>query len=403
MKLTGHVEKRRKNSWLLVVEYPPDESGRRKRATRSVKVDTKKEAKAELRRWLAFLEETQTLPSHITLEAWLERWMKERVTPNRAPKTVVGYRNSIDHVLPALGRIELQSLSGADVQSWLTSLREAGEIKARTQQYAFAVLRKSLNDAVRLGLLAYNPCLRVDSPKPEKQQVDVLQPEELQLLIASASKDIKLIINTAALTGMRLGELLGLHWEDVNLEEGWLQVQRALQRVEGKYVLREPKYDSRRRIALPPSLVAAFKEHKIEQDALRLKVGPGWQNLDLVFCRGDGYYLHPSTVYHQLKRLCVRVLDKPCNPHLLRHTHATMLLRLGVHPKVVQYRLGHAHLATTMDLYTHMIPSLDQEAAVRVDKLLKEKEQDSEKNRLGASSRPQTAQTTQNHTAMPTA
>jgi len=374
VKLSGHVEKHSRKSWTLVVELPPDpKTGKRRRMKKAVEAPNKKEAERLLRLWLTDLERTQTLPSRITLAEWLDRWMRDRVVPRCAPKTVVGYRNCLAHILPALGDKELQELSAGEIQSWLSHLREAGKIGARTQEYAFAVLRKALNDAVKSGELAFNPCLRCDPPRPSRPLTAAIPPEELEHLLANAPKEFGRLMATAAFTGLRLGELLGLCWREVNLQEGWLQVVQAVQVVEGRYLVRPPKQHSVRRISLPPSLVSLLHEHRREQTARRLKAGPEWHDLDLVFPRPDGYYLHPSTVYHQFRRLCLEILGKPYRFHDLRHTHATLLMLEDTHPRVVQARLGHSQISVTMDLYSHVLPQQDREAAETLENLVNKK------------------------------
>ena len=166
---------------------------------------------------------------------------------------------------------------------------------------------------------------------------------------------------------MREGELFGLQWPDVNLEDGWLCVQRTLEEVRGKMQLREPKTEkSRRRIELPAFVVDALHEHRKRMLAEGHDVKKG-----LVFCDTDGGYLRRSNVARRsFKRILGRANLPPIRFHDLRHTAASLLLLLGENPKVVQERLGHSRIEVTLNTYSHVLPTMQKEAAQKLNKLL---------------------------------
>ena len=175
----------------------------------------------------------------------------------------------------------------------------------------------------------------------------------------------------ALYTGMRLGELLGLRWGDVDLDMASLSVVQALYKRSGVCTMVEPKSSgSRRRTALSPSPALLLRQYKVDQQAQRIFLGKPLANSDLVFSHLDGKPLDPGVVSHTF----AKVLRKAGLPHIhfhdLRHTHATLLLKGGVHPKIVSERLGHANIGITLDTYSHVLPGLQERAAERFDKIL---------------------------------
>jgi integrase len=171
-------------------------------------------------------------------------------------------------------------------------------------------------------------------------------------------------------TGMRRSEVLGVRWQNVNLEAGTVAVVDTLVPVKNKPVLRlgETKSRrSRRMIAVDASTVTALREHKARQNAERLHAGEAWDDLDLVFCDELGGMLNPATFTRTTKRLAVEAGVPPLTPHAAaRHTWATLALSSGVHPKVVQERLGHSSISVTMDRYSHVTEGMDRDAAETV-------------------------------------
>jgi integrase len=173
---------------------------------------------------------------------------------------------------------------------------------------------------------------------------------------------------------MRRGEVLGLQWPDVDLGRARVAVRRSLVTVGHQVVVSEPKTaKGRRSVALDPATVAGLKAWRKHQAAERLSWGPAWTDSGLVFTREDGRPLHPPTPREVTRSFTRNVLaaDLPIiRLHDLRHTHATLALAAGVHPKVVQERLGHANIAITLDTYSHAVPALEEQAAYTVAALV---------------------------------
>ena len=177
----------------------------------------------------------------------------------------------------------------------------------------------------------------------------------------------------AVTTGMRRGEVLAVRWSDIDLDSGILSVTRTLEKSRyGGLNFKQPKTQkSRRTISLPAITVEALRLHRVEQAELMLSLGAGWNEDGLVCMRDAGDPINPDTLTSNYKNLARR-LDLPSPRfHDLRHTHATQLLKAGIHPKIAQERLGHATIAVTLDLYSHIMPGMQEDAAMKVDRVLK--------------------------------
>ena len=186
------------------------------------------------------------------------------------------------------------------------------------------------------------------------------------------------LFTLAMATGMRRGELLGLKWQDINFEAGLLQVRRVLSRVpthmperEHVYVEAEPKTQkSRRSVMIAPFALEALKKHRVSQLEAKVKAGEFWQDYDYVFCTLAGTHLGPNHVVEEFKKLLTRAGLPDIRFHDLRHSAATLLLSLGIHPKVVQELLGHTQISMTMDVYSHVLPGMQQDAMRQLDAAL---------------------------------
>jgi integrase len=203
--------------------------------------------------------------------------------------------------------------------------------------------------------------------------MQVLNPEEVRMLLdACADEQLKTIIFTAVGTGMRVGELPGLRWSDLDLPAGAAYVARAAQYLPGSGVtFRTPKTArSRRNVALSPDTVRVLREHRAWQAERRLASGSGYEDSDLVFAVGDGRPLSPNNVSQAFLRLEKRLGIEPVRFHDLRHTAATLMLKAGIHPKIVSERLGHSTINITLDTYSHVLPDMQREAAATLDRIL---------------------------------
>jgi len=220
----------------------------------------------------------------------------------------------------------------------------------------------------------------VDPPRPSKKETNTIASESIPVLLNEARRQERAgelpyyaLLLTALHTGMRRGELLAIRWCDVDLDLATISVSRSLQYLkDGTLVIREPKTPkARRSIAMTPTLVVELRDHKATQQAARLFVEMPMSNDDLAFSHVDGTPIHPDGLTKAFSKIARRV-GLSLRLHDLRHSHATLMLKSGIHPKIVSERLGHATVAFTLDTYSHVVPGLQEAAALAFDKSLKE-------------------------------
>lgn len=312
-------------------------------------------------------------PERQSLDKYLDYWLIESVKSTVRPYTFQSYSSLVHrHISPELGRVHLTKLTPQDVQAFMNAKQAAG-LSPRSVQYLHAVLRRALGQAERWGLIQRNVARLVSPPRVAKSVVQPFTPVESKKLLAAVKDNRLAALYTVALAvGLRQGEALGLRWRDVNLEAATLSVEVSLQRIDGDFVLAEPKSDkSRRTIKLPDICVDALKAHRRRQTEESAFVGEGWQNTwDLVFVEGDGSPLSRYAVTRRFQRILDRAGIPKRRFHDLRHTCATLLLAQGVSLRVVQETLGHSLFSTTADIYSHVLPVLMADAAEKMDAAL---------------------------------
>jgi integrase len=261
--------------------------------------------------------------------------------------------------------VSLSKLTAQQLQALYSALERDG-VSPRTRAQTHAVLHVALRDAVKAGRLPVNPADAVDRPKVPKKEIRPLDAEQTKALLKHAEGDrLHALYVLAVTTGLRQGELLGLRWEDIDLGSGRLAVRRTLREDAGKLAFGEPKTRaSVRSVDLPATAVRALREHRRRMLA---EGNPG----PIVFCDTQGGPLRKSNLIRRSFRPLLERAGLPIVQfHDLRHTAATLLLGPGVHPKIVQERLGHADISTTMNTYSHVLPSMQTEAADRLEELL---------------------------------
>jgi integrase len=240
-------------------------------------------------------------------------------------------------------------------------------------RYVHVIIRRALADAVRWGRLSRNVADGAAAPKQaSKREMHTWTAQELRSFLAHVAEDrLYAAYITAATTGMRRGEVLGVHWRDVDLDTARLAVTQSLIAVGYELSFSEPKTaKSRRLIALDPVTVAALRAHRKAQLEERLRWGAAWQDGDLVFALENGSPVHPDRFSDWFQEH-VKAAELPrIRLHDLRHTHATLALQAGVHAKVISERLGHSTISITLDTYSHAIPAMEEEAAAKVARLV---------------------------------
>jgi integrase len=269
------------------------------------------------------------------------------------------------HVCPALGRTKLKYLAPAQVQALYRRKLDEG-LAPKSVKYIHTTLHRALKQAVRWGLVPRNVAAAVDPPRARPPEVAPLSPAEARTLLEAARGDrLEALYVLAVTTGMRQGELLGLGWADADLEADVVRVRRTLTLARGGPRLAEPKTrGSRRQVRLTAGAVEALGRHRERQGAERAAAGDNWNDNGLVFTTTIGTPIRRVKLHRESwKPLLRRAGVRDVRFHDLRHTCATLLLTKGVHPKIVSEMLGHSSVAITLDIYSHVIPGL-QEAAV---------------------------------------
>jgi len=315
---------------------------------------------------LPIIEERQTL------EQYLARWF-EMIQPTIGPTSFKKYRQQLLlHVAPTLGVFSLAKLSAQQLQLLYAAKLKEG-LSGTTVNLLHKIIHRALDDALRLGLVQRNVADMVDPPRRQPFEMNPLTLDQARaLLSAAAGTRHEALCHLALSTGMRRGELLALTWRHVDLDQGILQVRATLKRYDGRFFIAETKTRrSRRRIALTPSVCDTLRRHRALINEERLALGQAWNDYDLVFPNAIGNPIDErSMVRHWFRPLLKKAGLPPIRFHDLRHTAATLLLLAGVHPKVVSEMLGHASIAITLDLYSHVLPDMQREATLAMERAL---------------------------------
>lgn len=366
----GSVYQRADGRWAGAVDHGWVD-GRRVR--KSVYGKTRKEAHERLQAALrSHSEGLAPSRDRLTVGPYLNDWLADARSTIR-PSTYGSYEAIVRvHLVPALGKTRLGALTVADVERLMRARSAAGASPRRVAMVR-AVLRLALGRAIKHGLVARNVAALASAPRQERHEIEPLTPDQARILLAAVKGHrLEALVVAALTTGLRLGELLGLVWDDVDLDRGTLTVRNALQRIDGRYQLVPPKSStSRRTIALPSLATEAFRSHRIRQIEERLAAGPEWRGeWDLVFATGFGSALAGGNQLRAFHGILERAGLPRRRFHDLRHSAATALLVAGVNPRVVMSILGHSQISLTLNTYSHVLPELQRDAAERMDALL---------------------------------
>ena len=367
----GSISKRKDGRWQARVQLGY-EAGRRRR--KSFYGRTRREVQEKLARALRDLQQGVPVAADArqTVEQYLRRWLAETVRPTVRPRTCTTYEMwARVHLIPELGHIPLAQLSPQQVQAMLNGKVRSG-LAPRSVHHLRAVLRAALNHAMRWGLVQRNVGTLVDLPRVPRYEVQVMTPEQARGFLDAVRGDRLEALYTIALAlGLRQGEALGLQWDDIDLHAGMLTVRHSLQRIGGHLQLVEPKTDrSRRTIPMPTAIVTAVRAHRTRQLEERLWAGSRWHESSYVFTTRIGTPLDGSNVTHRLQATLAAAGLPRQRFHDLRHACASLLMALGVPARVVMETLGHSQISLTMNTYSHVIPSLQRDAADRMQELL---------------------------------
>jgi integrase len=306
---------------------------------------------------------------------FLRMWLETSVKPRVRPLTYAGYKVNVEkHLIPSLGKIRLDQLTPLHVQQMMNDRLSRG-LSTKSVAYMQQVLRTALGLAVKWDMVSRNVARLVDRPRIERKPINPLTPDEARRFLAAIrGHRLDALFSVALALGLRQGEALGLHWNDIDFSAGTLRVSHQLQRIGGKLTLVAPKTEkSRRTLVLPAMIVERLREHEKRQAAERLWSGSKWNETGLVFANRNG---EPTQARHVIEQFHEALRDaglRRIRFHDLRHSCGTLLLVQGVSPRVVMEVLGHSEIALTMNAYSHVVPELQREAAQRMQSILLER------------------------------
>lgn len=355
-----------KGLWCVSITVGFDETGKQKRKViYSKDHDEVLKKKQEIENSINtgnFIE-----PTKMTVSEYINQWMQ--IYKNSVRLSTYVRNNSVikKHVFSSIGYIQLSKLTPIQLQFLYNTKIQEGQSPRSVRNLHF-VLHKAFAQAVKWGYLSKNVADLIDLPKPQKEEIKVLSKEESELFLNAAKNDWYYPLYVTALTtGMRQGELVGLKWSDIDLENGTIAVQRTIKELNGKLLIGEPKSkNARRTVTLPQNTIRVLKEHKKNQ------FENGYTGTGYVFTDTKGNLIR---VQNMVRRSFKEILKKAGLPdirfHDLRHTHATLLLQQGVNPKLVQERLGHSSISLTLDTYSHVLPNMQKQVAEELDRIFK--------------------------------
>lgn len=384
----------------VVYDAPRGLDGKRKLKTETV-YGNKKQAEAVLNQRIIAIQRGEYVDSGtLTVHDLFERYLRTSKA-TLAGTTHQRYSGIFKtHVDPTLGRITLGALSPLHLEEayskWLQNGRvdEKGGLSAQSVKHHHRFIHRVLNQAVKWKLVFRNVADAVEAPRPTRKEMTVLSETDLLKLLDAALEpsDHALVQNGLssesafsaavtflAFTGCRRGESLALRWQDVDMKAGTAAIRHSLEQTKNGLALKPPKNGKSRVVQIPQQALRVLKSHKAKQNAYRLQLPEAFKDTDFVFTRKDGSPIIPHSFGDAFRALVKRAGVPKIRLHDLRHGHATLLLKAGVQSKIITERLGHSGTAITLDLYSHLLPGMDSEAAQRFDALL-EGARDAESN-----------------------
>jgi integrase len=376
---TGHIRQRAPGSWEVRYSLGTNPAtGKRRVATTTVE-GGRKDAEKELRRLLRSLDTGEHVdPTRMTVREWLTLWLGA-IREEVSPKTHERYGEIVNNFLaPELGALPIAKLAAAHISAvytrWATEGRRDGKpggLSPQSRRHIHRILRTALSRGVEQRVIARNPAdaFKKRLPKVDPRKMTTLDAEQAARLLEAIKRNrVYWPVLVALSTGMRRGEILALRWKNIDLDRGVVRVVESLEQTKAALRFKLPKTEKTRAITLPSFVVEELRRLKRQQAEELFVLGVRQSGETLACCRHDGEPLPPRSLTHEFAKVARRVKDIPrVRFHDLRHSHATQLLSAGIHPKVAQERLGHSTITTTLDLYSHVTETMQEDAAAKLD------------------------------------
>ncbi|MCF6461457.1 tyrosine-type recombinase/integrase [Clostridium sp. Cult3] len=350
----GSIRQRKDGTWEARYSLGVDADG--KRIRKSIYGKSRGEVSKKLNQVLNQVNtNTHIEPSKITVKEWIYIWLRDYKKASVSATTYNSYKRQLElYIIPHLGHICLKDLRPEQVQATFNKMKDLSD---RNIKYTRTVFNMAMKRAKINKLIYDNPCEYIDLPKgkpPQKKKV-FTEKEQIKFLNAIDGHMYEVAFLVLISTGMRVGELLGLTWDNIDFEEYTITIDKALSRAKGE-LFTTPKTDtSNRVIPVLPVIMDRIRKHKIEQNKIKLQVGKDYNPDNLVFCNTFGAPVAFRTFSRSLERV-LKDNDLPIlSPHELRHTFATRGLEAGMDMKELQELLGHSSMKLTSDLYTHVL------------------------------------------------
>jgi integrase len=373
-QMKGHLKERSPGHWAIIIDVPDPITGKRRRKWHSYK-GTKRQAQVECARMISALQAgTYLEPSKTTLAQFLERWL-EHIKSQVSPKSHSRYSElARKNIVPLLGstiltKLRAEAIDSAYAKALASGRRDGkGGLSPQTVTHMHRVLKKAIGQAVKWELLIRNPVDAASPPKAKRGKMNTYDLDQTAELI-EAMRPTRMLVPTllAVLCGMRRGEIAALRWKNVDLTTGQIAILESAEQVGSKVRYKTPKSGKGRTLALSASLVEELRAHRLRQAEELLRVGIILSDDTFVVAQADGTPLQPDTLTQDWFRKLAGTSLPRIRFHDLRHAHATHMLANGVHPKVASERLGHSKIGITLDLYSHVLPGMEADAAERVD------------------------------------
>lgn len=372
--MKGHVRERSPGKWAIVIDLV-DGAGKRRRKWHTFHTTSKRKAEEECARLVTQLKGGNYVePTKQTVAEFLEEWLGF-IKPAVSAKTHERYAEICRKTIaPQIGSVVLAKLKTDRIDAALSKMLQegrrdgAGGLAPRTVHHARRVLIKALGQAVTWERLAKNPASATTAPKVSRARMTAYDASQTaSLLAALRGTRMHVAVLLAVTCGLRRGEIAALRWRAIDLDAKVLAVVESAEQVKGSVVYKEPKSGHARTVAMSATVVAELRAHRARQAEEQLRLGLRPAGDSFVVAQIDGAPLQPRSITHEWVRLVQRTDLPRIRFHDLRHSHASQMLAAGVHPKIASERLGHSTIAITLDLYSHVMPGMQADAAEQVD------------------------------------